>query len=142
FLARKVLKGHVRFEITGMHRATLKEQLRNFHLVLSAHRKNSPEPADWLEAFQQLAAYITSLRGKRKKVIFIDEFPWLDGRRSRFLPAFSNFWNAFASTRNDLMVVICGSAASYMVSKIIRDKGSLHNRITRQIRLEPFNLAE
>lgn len=142
FLARNVLKGHVCFEISGMHRATLKEQLRNFHLVLSAHRKNIPEPTHWLQAFQQLATYITSLRGKQKKVIFIDEFPWLDGRRSRFLPAFSNFWNAFASTRNDLMVVICGSAASYMVSKIIKDKGSLHNRITRLVRLEPFNLAE
>lgn len=142
FLARSILRGHIRFEITGMHRATLKEQLRNFHLTLSAHRKNLPEPSDWLEAFQQLGTYISSLRSTRKKVIFIDEFPWLDGRKSRFLPAFSNFWNAFASKRNDLLVVICGSAASYMVRKIIKDKGGLHNRITRQVRLEPFNLAE
>lgn len=142
FLARHIFAKHIRFEITGMHRATLKEQLRNFHLVLSRHRKGLPQPADWLEAFQQLAGYIVSLRGKGKKVIFIDEFPWLDGRRSRFLPAFTNFWNAFASKRNDLVVVICGSAASYMVTKIIKDKGGLHNRITRQVRLEPFNLAE
>ncbi|MBS1546530.1 MAG: ATP-binding protein [Bacteroidetes bacterium] len=142
FLARNIYKNHIRFEITGMHRATLKEQLRNFHLTLSTHRKNLPEPTDWLEAFQQLGDYISSLRTTRKKVIFIDEFPWLDGRRSRFLPAFSNFWNAYASKRNDLLVVICGSAASYMVRKIIRDKGGLHNRITMQVRLEPFNLAE
>lgn len=142
FLARHVFAKHIRFEITGMHRATLKEQLRNFHLVLSRHRKGFPQPTDWLEAFQQLADHVASMRGKAKKVIFIDEFPWLDGRRSRFLPAFTNFWNAFASRRDDLIVVICGSAASYMVSKIIKDRGGLHNRITRQVRLEPFNLAE
>lgn len=142
FLARSILRDQIHFEITGMHRATLKEQLRNFHLVLSARRKGFTEPIDWLEAFQQLAAYIGSLRTKRKKVIFIDEFPWLDGRRSRFLPAFSNFWNNYASQRNDLLVVICGSAASYMVRKIIKDKGGLHNRITKRIQLEPFNLAE
>lgn len=142
FLVRNVCKEHIRFEINGMHRATLKDQLRNFHITLAAHRKNLAEPVDWLEAFQQLGTYIASLRGKRKKVIFIDEFPWLDGRRSRFLPAFSNFWNAFASKRKDLVVVICGSAASYMVRKIIHDRGGLHNRITRHVRLEPFRLAE
>ncbi len=142
FLVRNIYREHIRFEITGMHRATLKEQLRNFHLTLSAHRKNLEEPADWLEAFQQLAKYITSLRTKGKKVIFIDEFPWLDGRRSRFLPAFSNFWNAFASKRKDLLVVICGSAASYMIQKIIKDRGGLHNRITRHVQLDPFTLAE
>lgn len=142
FLVRNVCKEHIRFEITGMHRASMKEQLRNFHLTLAQHRKRLPEPTDWLEAFQQLGDHIASLRGKRKKVIFIDEFPWLDGRRSRFLPAFSNFWNAFASKRKDLMVVICGSAASYMVSKIILDRGGLHNRITRHIRLDPFSLSE
>jgi AAA+ ATPase superfamily predicted ATPase len=142
FLVRNTYRDHIRFEITGMYRATLKEQLRNFHLTLSAHRKKLPEPTDWLEAFQQLGTYINSLRTKEKKVIFIDEFPWLDGRRSRFLPTFSNFWNAFASKRNDLVVVICGSAASYMIQKIIRNKGGLHNRITRHVRLEPFRLSE
>ena len=142
FLVRNVYKEHIRFEITGMYRASLKDQLKNFHLVLSAHRKDPVEPEDWLEAFQQLGTYIASIRSKRKKVIFIDEFPWLDGRRSRFLPAFSNFWNSFASKRKDLLVVICGSAASYMIQKIIKDKGGLHNRITRYVRLDPFDLRE
>ena len=142
FLIRNVYQDHIRFEITGMHRATLKEQLRNFHLTLSEHRKNLEEPVDWLEAFQQLGAYINSLRTKKKKVIFIDEFPWLDGRRSRFLPAFSNFWNSFASKRKDVLVVICGSAASYMIQKVIKDRGGLHNRITRHVRLDPFSLVE
>jgi hypothetical protein len=56
--------------------------------------------------------------------------------------AFENFWNTYCTKRNDLIVVICGSAASYMVQKIIKNKGGLHNRITRKIRLLPFNLYE
>ena len=58
-------------------------------------------------------------------------------RKSKFLMAFENFWNSYASKRTDLVVVICGSAASYMVKKIIRNKGGLHNRITERIRLLP-----
>ncbi len=78
----------------------------------------------------------------QKKVVFIDEFPWLDGRRSRFLAAFSNWWNSYATKRKDLVVVICGSAASYMIKKVINDRGGLHNRVTQRIRLEPFTLHE
>ena len=62
--------------------------------------------------------------------------------RSKFLMAFENFWNTYCTKRNDLVVVICGSAASYMVQKIIKNKGGLHNRISRKIRLLPFNLHE
>ncbi|ULT43350.1 hypothetical protein KRR40_07775 [Niabella defluvii] len=75
-------------------------------------------------------------------MIFIDEFPWMATARSKFLMAFENFWNRYCTKRKDLIVVICGSAASYMIQKIVRNKGGLHNRITRQIRLLPFNLEE
>ena len=75
-------------------------------------------------------------------MIFIDEFPWVDTLRSGFLPAFENFWNTYCATRNDLIVVICGSAASYMLKKVIRNRGGLHNRITVKIKLLPFQLKE
>jgi hypothetical protein len=39
-------------------------------------------------------------------------------------------------------VVICGSAASWMIDKIVEAKGGLHNRVTQTIRLLPFNLCE
>jgi hypothetical protein len=75
-------------------------------------------------------------------VLFFDELPWLAGKRSRFLPAFEHFWNAWAVKRRDLVVVVCGSAASWMIGKLLRARGGLHNRVTRRIRLEPFSLAE
>ncbi len=142
YLIRNLCSEHLCLEWSGMHRGAFGDQLKNFHKALSAKRKGVPLPEDWIEAFEQLGRYLNGLRSKKKKVIFIDEFPWLDGRRSRFLPAFSNFWNSYASKRDDLVVVICGSAASYMIDNVINDKGGLHNRITQRIHLRPFDLHE
>ena len=142
FLVRKVYKNEIKFEFSGIHKVPLKQQLNNFHLTLSAKNANFKKPSDWIEAFHQLSQYIDMLTSKKKKVIFIDEFPWLDTRKSNFLPAFENFWNSYASKRDDLVVVICGSAASYMIKKIIKSKGGLHNRLTEKIQLVPFNLYE
>lgn len=77
-----------------------------------------------------------------RKVLFFDELPWLDTHKSGFLPAFGYFWNAFASQRTDLLIVICGSAASWIIKKVVNNKGGLHNRITQRIRLLPFTLRE
>jgi len=142
FLIREVYKKYIKFEFSGIHKVPLKEQLKNFHLTLSSKMVKIERPSDWIEAFHQLSHYIEKLKSKKKKVIFIDEFPWLDTRKSNFLPAFDNFWNSYASTRDDLIVVICGSAASYMIKNIIKSKGGLHNRMTQKIHLAPFNLYE
>ena len=142
YLVRQIYNKHIRFEFSGIHKVPLKEQLKNFHLTLSSKIPNTNMPSDWIEAFHQLGQYIGKLKSKKKKVIFIDEFPWLDTRKSNFLPAFDNFWNSYASTRDDLIVVICGSAASYMIKNIIKSKGGLHNRLTQKIHLAPFNLYE
>lgn len=74
--------------------------------------------------------------------MFFDEFPWLDNHRSGFLAAFSYWWNMYGSKRNDLVVIICGSAASWMINRVVNNKGGLHNRITQRIQLMPFTLAE
>lgn len=142
FLIRNIYKNDIQFEFSGIHRASMKHQLKNFHLTLSARLSGFPRPADWIEAFSLLSQFIDKLTSKKKKVIFIDEFPWLDTRKSNFLPAFDNFWNSYASKRDDLVVVICGSAASYMIQNIIKSKGGLHNRLTEKIQLLPFNLQE
>ena len=142
FLIRNVYKNDICFEFSGIHSSSVKQQLNNFHLTLSAKNNSFKKPSDWIEAFHQLSQYIDKLTSIRKKVVFIDEFPWLDTRKSNFLAAFDNFWNNYASKRDDLAVIICGSAAAYMIKKIIKSKGGLHNRITDKIRLLPFNLNE
>lgn len=145
FLIRSVYKNQISFEFSGLHNASMHDQLENFTLQLG-QVYNSPllyKPIkSWLIAFRLLENYLDTLKGKHKKVVFIDEFPWLATPRSKFLTAFEQFWNSYASKRNDLIVVICGSSASYMVKNILLNKGGLHNRITEKIRLLPFNLYE
>lgn len=143
FLIRETYKNQLAFEFVGMYKASTREQLKLFQQTLSNLSKvKLKAPTNWLEAFQQLKNYCDTLKGNKKKVLFIDEFPWLDNNKSSFLKAFDNFWNSYATKRNDLVVVICGSAAAYMINKIIRNKGGLHNRLTEKIRIEPFNLSE
>ena len=123
----------------------MKDQLRNFHnQLVSGNKKFSknPVPKDWFTAFSLLTKYLDSLKSKEKKIIFIDEFPWISTLRSGFLMWFENFWNAYCVARNDLIVVICGSSASFMIRNIVNNKGGLYNRLTCKIRLEPFNLYE
>ena len=142
YLVGEVYKHHICFAFSGMHKSTYKNQLKNFNLALQNYFPKSKDANDWLGAFYQLEKYLNTLRGKKKKVVFIDEFPWLDTRKSGFLSAFDRFWNSYASKRSDLVVVVCGSAASYLIKNIIRNKGGLHNRLTHKIQLMPFNLHE
>lgn len=145
FLIRETYQKYMVFELTGYYKGSMRDQLQNFHtqLKVSSTKLNKAKvPNDWFEAFNMLGEYLNKLKRKQKKVIFIDEFPWIATARSKFLMAFEHFWNTYCTKRNDLVVVICGSAASFMVSKIIRNKGGLHNRISCKIQLMPFDLYE
>lgn len=145
FLVRTYYADHLSFELTGSIGANREIQLTNFANALEKFMDIgiSPRiPDNWPAAFVMLGEYLERLSKKDKKVIFFDELPWLDTIHSGFLSAFDYFWNSWCSKRADIVVVICGSAASWMIDKIIYNKGGLHNRITRQIRLLPFTLAE
>jgi len=142
YLIREIYKHHILFEFSGLHKVSYKDQLKNFNLTLRSYNKKSKDSSDWIEAFYQLQIYFDKLKGKTKKVLFIDEFPWLDTRKSNFLAAFDRFWNSYASKRKDIVVVVCGSAASYIIKNIVKNKGGLHNRLTQTIQLEPFSLLE
>lgn len=145
FLIQNVYKKHIKFEFTGAATATTKSQLKRFHKVIKGYSTRMSEaklPSDWGDAFDLLEQYINGLTGKGKKVIFIDELPWIARRQSNFLSHFGYFWNTFCEKRNDLIVVVCGSAAAYMVNNVIKDKGSLHGRLSYKLRIAPFNLYE
>ena len=145
YLIRQFFKDHILFEITGKYQGGYKDQLDGFNHELQLKLKDAAESSisqNWTDAFYQLEAYLDSLGTSYKKVLFFDEFPWLATAKSKFLMAFEYFWNHYCTKRNDLIVVMCGSAASYMTQKIIQNKGGLHNRIDSAICLQPFNLYE
>jgi uncharacterized protein len=142
YLIDQVCGNKIIFTLTGLHHATLKEQLQNFSILFQNQTKKFiPQATNWLGAFQLLTQHLESLPNQ-KKVIFIDELPWLNTPKSNFLGSLEHFWNSWASKRNDIFLVICGSAASWMINNIVKNKGGLHNRITKSISLKPFNLHE
>ena len=146
FLIDQIYGDDIVYSVTGVEDAPLKEQLSNFSYQLNEYANTRIPfkiPANWLEAFQLL---ITFLKEKvttngNKVVVFFDEVPWLGTPKSGFLRGLSFFWNTWAVKQN-IVLVICGSAASWMIQKVVHHKGGLHNRITKRIFLEPFNLAE
>lgn len=144
YLIREVYKQNIIFECSGLHQKDTKQQLENFWLTLIETKTNpKPElPKTWLQAFALLKAHLSQLNKPQKKVIFLDEIAWFETPRSGFLAALDNFWNQFCSKRDDIVLVICGSAASWIIDKVINNRGGLHNRVTSHIRLLPFTLNE
>jgi AAA+ ATPase superfamily predicted ATPase len=145
FLIKTYYKEHLAFSCSGQYNGKTREQLTNFIEQLNIYFPKNKEllHADtWQFAFSRLRSCLENSRGTKKKVVFFDELPWLDSHKSGFLSSFSYFWNEFASQQKDLLVIICGSAASWIIDKVVNNKGGLHNRITQRIRLLPFTLQE
>lgn len=145
FLIRNFFYRQLAFEFSGMHDASLQDQLQSFSVALQ-EAMASPlpvaPPATWIEAFQHLTTYLQGRIKKDPVAILLDELPWIHTPKSGFLPAFGHWWNSWASKQPLLKVVICGSAASWMIRHVINDRGGLHNRVSRKIRLLPFTLGE
>lgn len=142
FLVRETFHYRFTFQHAGLSDGTMKEQLYAFTSSLkdAGHQVNT-RPKNWLEAFDELKDLIRE-SSEKKKVIFIDELSWMDTPRSDLMMALENFWNSFASARKDVILIICASATSWMLSKVVHNKGGLYNRLTEQIQLHPFMLAE
>ena len=144
FLIRSVYQSRIDFELTGTQNASLLSQIKNFHAQLRLTFGDiipKAKPTSWMDAFWQLITALESVNKKEKAVVFLDELSWLATPKSGFLEALGFFWNNWASRKN-IVVVICGSAASWMIQKVVFHKGGLHNRITQRIDLQPFTLYE
>ncbi len=143
FLINEYFNYEFAYKITGIYNATKKLQIRNFMIELNnKSEKKYDIPSDWLDAFNNLKDYIETLPINKKQVVFFDEMPWLDTHKSGFLEAFEWFWNGYASTKNNLIFIVCGSATSWMDEKIANNKGGLFNRQTCKLYLKPFKLYE
>ena len=142
YLVREVFNRRFTFQHAGLADGTMREQLQAFEDSLrdSGHKPSS-HPQNWMDAFNLLKEII-STSSEKKKVIFIDELSWMDTPRSRLIVALEHFWNGWASARDDVILIVCASATSWMLSNIIHNKGGLYNRLTEQIHLEAFTLME
>ena len=148
FLVKEFFNNVFSFYATGVPNTKTGEQLRVFGRELKRYgAKEKNKPADWLEAFDRLRDLlednnIVRYAGTGKKVVFLDELPWMDTPRSDFRIALDYFWNSWGSSQEDLLLIVCGSATSWIISNILTNTGGLYNRITDQIHLSPFCLRE
>ena len=143
FLIREAFEYKFTFQHTGLYNEKTREQLSAFRESLyGAGMKRAAMPKSWPEAFRLLARFIEDHPSNEKKLIFIDEMPWMDTPRSNFVSALDHFWNGWATTRKDIILIICGSATSWIIENVIMNYGGLHNRLTDQIPVLPFTLKE
>jgi uncharacterized protein len=144
YLVDTLLQKHYCFSMTGIQNGNLTAQLVNFGVKLMEYNGSAEPkiPKNWQQAFLQLKTHLKTLEKGRKHVIFIDELPWMATPKSGFIQMLAHFWNDYLSKEPHFLLVICGSATSWISQKIINDAGGLHNRITENIHLYPFTLAE
>ncbi|MFN8254382.1 MAG: ATP-binding protein [Bacteroidales bacterium] len=142
FLVREYFADRFDFYLTGLANSNTRMQLINFQLALKqAGNTDVLVPENWLYAFNELKSLLEK-SASPKKIVFLDELPWMDTPKSDFISALENFWNSWASARNDIALIVCGSSTSWMMSKLINNKGGLHNRITKRLKIQPFTLSE
>ena len=145
FLILNYFQKELLFEFAGVHDKSAAIQLANFCSALQMAMKLSmpiARPNNWHDAFILLSRFLEDNLNDGPKVILFDEFPWIHTPKSGFLSAFAHWWNTWASRKPSLKVIICGSAASWMIKNVLYDRGGLHNRVTQSIKLYPFNLKE
>ncbi|MBR1837583.1 MAG: ATP-binding protein [Kiritimatiellae bacterium] len=142
FLVTEVFNGKFSFHHAGIENATLRMSLDAFREALRHQgHPRCPRLTSWIAAFSELETLLEGLPDGRK-VVFLDELPWFDTPKSGFLAAFEGFWNGWAAVRRDILLVVCGSATTWIVNEILDSRGGLHNRVTRQLPIAPFTLRE
>ena len=142
FLVREFFEEEMVFQCAGVANAGTQEQLKSFYHTLRRYDNSvSTMLSDWMDAFEMLISYLESLSQKRK-VVFIDELPWMDTPGAHFVSALEHFWNSWTSARRDIVLIVCGSATSWMMDKLINNHGGLYGRLTHSMFLSPFTLAE
>ena len=149
YLVDETFRGRITFRHAGLSpvddnkKGMLKAQLEHFYYsLLLQGMKKSKKPGNWLEAFYMLEKFLDEMDDGSRQLVFLDELPWLDTPRSGFMTAFEGFWNTWGCHRNNLMVIVCGSANSWILDNLINNHGGLYNRVTYEIKLSPFTLKE
>jgi hypothetical protein len=146
FLVHEFFKDQgVYLPITGTKKAPKSQQIKNFYRSMRTLFPNplaEESPKDWSDAFEMLQVEIKKIDPSVKFILFLDELPWLATAKSGLLPSLEYFWNHHLSRMPNVLLIVCGSAAHWMIQKVIQDKGGLHGRLSAQIRLEAFSLTE
>ena len=107
FLIREYFNNKFAFYHTGIANSNITVQLNAFTKSLNDYSKISfSNCKTWFEAFENLVHLLKNSKIKGKKVVFIDEMPWMDTHKSGFVSALEWFWNSFVSAQKDIILII------------------------------------
>jgi AAA+ ATPase superfamily predicted ATPase len=146
YLVRETFNDDFAFSYTGIANIGTAQQIAEFSRELQRYGWRGNTTENWFDAFEALRELLDGKNDEygrsRPLIVFLDEMPWMDTHKSNFVPALEHFWNGWASGIKNITLIVCGSATAWITKKIFKNKGGLYNRVTRQIKLEPFTLAE
>ncbi len=96
FLVRETFDYTFTFQHSGVANGTLEEQLHQFHAAICEQGYGDCPPIrNWFDAFDALKVVINR-SADVKKLVFLDELPFMDVVGSRLIPALEHFWNGWA----------------------------------------------
>ena len=144
YLVRSLFQEQFAFDVTGVINGSKDEQMASFVQALrrSGMTDEQKRPTKWMDAFSILKELMAQQPKNKPCIIFMDELPCFDTPKARFISAFDHFWNGWAAYQPHIKLIVCGSATSWMVDKLINNHGGLHNRITHEMHLHQFTLKE
>lgn len=155
YLIKELYKNEFAFMHTGLapmiedkrtkklRRVTMADQLENFYYSLIRYgSEEESRPTTWMEAFFMLEKLLKQKNPNKRMVVFIDEMPWMDTPRAKFLKAVEAFWNGWGCSQDNLMFIVCGSATSWILNKLVKAQKGMFHRVTDIIHLHPFTLNE
>lgn len=147
YLIKEYFNNQFSFYTTGLTETDMQGQIKAFNNALIECGADNSKIKDWFSAFMKLKLYLQNGNVRRdavsgKRVVFLDELPWMDTPRSDFKSSLEYFWNSWASTQNDLLLIVCGSATSWIIDNLLDNRGGFYNRVTQRIHLKPFSLRE
>lgn len=143
FLIRSFFQDRYTFHFVGRYRKKKIDQIEAFRyeLIRCSGDENIPELTSWKDAFRQLELYLETNTDERK-IIFLDEIPWMDRYGNELIEEIDDFWNTWVTNRDDIVLIACGSATNWMRKKFEKNRGGLHRRITHRLHIRPFYLNE
>ncbi len=133
-------KPNLQFE--GLEKVRTKGQIEQFTIDLRHQVADSILDsvvfANWQAVFEYLTRYFDECQ--EKQLIFFDEFQWMAVGQSKLVSLIKSYWDRYWSKQN-IMLVLCGSVSSYMIKRVIKSK-AMYGRINYELALQPFSPPE
>jgi len=111
------------FSVRMLKNAQMSKYIKNFN--------------DWEQAFK----FVTELPQQGKKLLVIDEFPYMVHANSSIPSVIQNLWDELLS-REDVMIILCGSAMSFIEKEVLAEKNPMYGRATGILKMNEMDFGD